>query len=269
MKSISRCALPIVLTLVAGPPAAAQPLVCYAVQRGDTASQLAQRITGDARNKYQPWFHIVDPSTRSVPKSQYDRIRPGWRACIVKEPVESRTAPADDAAAERVTTPVEAAGSPPPVAVPLRTIRGVDLFVVWLGAAAVVPWLGWRILDGYFSRRQAALIVVKHFAHRFVREFERPLIQQHAAEHPVQSRLRLSPRRARFEILLAPGTGRRYPNLSDHRKNMEYDVARVLRVLADDSFVCGPLSAHAGWVVVPFQFRVGPKQPGVACISSL
>ena len=97
MKSISLCALPFVLTLAAGPPAAfAQPRVCYAVQRGDTASRLAQRITGDARNKYQPWFQIVDASMRSVPQSQYDRIRPGWRACILEERVESRSAPADD-----------------------------------------------------------------------------------------------------------------------------------------------------------------------------
>jgi hypothetical protein len=268
MKSISLCALPI-LTLAAGLPSAfAQPLVCYPVQRGDTASRLAQRITGDARNKYQPWFQIVDPSTRSVPKSQYDRIRPGWRACILEEPIESRSVHADDVVAEEVTRHVEAAGSPPPAAVAPRPIRGVDLSVVWLGAALVVPLLGWWILEGYFSRRKAALVVMRHFAHRFVREFERPLIQQHAAEHAVKSRLRVSPRRARLDILLAPGRGRRYPNLSDHRKNVEYDVARVLHALADESFACGPLYVQAGWVVVPFQFRVGPKQPGVACISS-
>ena len=70
------------------------------------------------------------------------------------------------------------------------------------------------------------LVVMKHFAHRFVREFERPLIQQ-PTERPLRSRLRLSPARARVEILLAPGQGRRYPNLSDHRKNVEYDVVRV------------------------------------------
>jgi hypothetical protein len=260
MKSISLSALPIVLTLAAGTPVAfAQPRLCYAVQPGDTASQLAERITGDAQNKFQLWFQIVDASMRPVPQSQYDRVRPGWRACILEEPVESRSAPADDVVAEEVTTPVEAATSPPPAAIALRAIRDVDLSVVWLGAAVVVPLLGWRILDGYYSRRRAALIVMRHFAHRFLREFERPLIQPSAAEHAVKSRLRLSLRRARFDILLAPGTGRRYPNLSDHRKNVEYDVARVLHVLGDKSFVCGPLSVQAEWVVVPFQFRVGPK----------
>ena len=29
-----------------------------------------------------------------------------------------------------------------------------------------------------------------------------------------------------------------------------------------------PLYTQAGWVVVPFQFKAGPKQPGVTCISS-
>ena len=97
---------------------------------------------------------------------------------------------------------------------------------------------------------------------RFVSEFERPLIQQ-PAERPVRSRLRLSPARAKLEILLAPGQGRRYPNLSDHRKNVEYDVVRILRLLADDSFVSGPLYTQAGWVVVPFRFKVGQKHTGV------
>ena len=60
--------------------------------------------------------------------------------------------------------------------------------------------------------------------------------------------------------MLAPGEGRRYPNLSDHRKNVEYDVGRIVRLLADDSFVRDPLYAHAEWVVVPFRFRVGRKQ---------
>jgi hypothetical protein len=46
-------------------------------------------------------------------------------------------------------------------------------------------------------------------------------------ERPVRSRLRCGARLGRFDILLAPGEGRRYPNLSDHKKNVEYDVARV------------------------------------------
>jgi len=137
---------------------------------------------------------------------------------------------------------------------------GLDLTVVWLGAAVAVPWFGWRILDDVLDRRRRAAFVMRLFADRFVREFERPLIQQHPAEHPVRVQFRSSRFGKRFDILLAPGLDRRYPNLSDHKQNVEYDVTRVLQVLADDSFVSGPLHAHAEWVVVPFQFKkAGPK----------
>jgi hypothetical protein len=86
-------------------------------------------------------------------------------------------------------------------------------------------------------------------------------------EHPLKSRVRRA-RRGRFEILLAPGEGRRYPNLTDHKRNVEYDVGRVLSALDDPDFVVGDLYTHSEWVVVPFQTRPSPKQPGVTCISS-
>ena len=150
-----------------------------------------------------------------------------------------------------------------------RRLGGVDLTMLWLCAAMVVPWLGWRIVDDYLARRKMASIVVRYFVHRFVDEFERPLVRYDVEERPVRSRLRCGARLRRFDILLAPGEGRRYPNLSDHKKNVEYDVARVMHVLADDSFVSGALYTQAGWIVVPFQFTAGPKQSGVTCISSL
>src|SRR5262249_49343121 len=98
---------------------------------------------------------------------------------------------------------------------------------------------------------------------------ERPLVRYEDRERPVKSRVRLGARLGRFDILLSPAEGRRYPNLSDHRKNVEYDVARVMRVLADDAFVSGRVYTHAGWIVVPFRFTADSKQSGVACISSL
>ncbi len=39
-------------------------------------------MTGNGRNVYQPWFQIINASSRFVPKSQYDRIHIGWRACV-------------------------------------------------------------------------------------------------------------------------------------------------------------------------------------------
>ncbi len=141
--------------------------------------------------------------------------------------------------------------------------------MLWLCAAMGVPWLGWRIVDDYLARRKTASIVVRFFVHRFVDEFERPLVRYDVEERPVRSCLRWGARLTRFDILLAPGEGRRYPNLSDHKKNVEYDVARVMQVLGDASFVSGALYTQAGWIVVPFQFTAGLKQSGVTCISSL
>jgi 3D (Asp-Asp-Asp) domain-containing protein len=278
----SRCALAFVLALASASTAFSQS-VCHPIRRGESATQLARRITGDSRNTYQPWFQIMDASSRFIPKSQYSRIRPGWRACIVEEAVESRVqiAPAIQrptlAATDLPRNPPRATSAPPSVTalgVPLdwlakavRPIAGVDLTWLWLGSAVIVPLFGWRIVDDYVGRRNTRLIVMKHFAHRFVREFERPLIQQQE-DRPVRSRLRLSPARARLDILLAPGQGRRYPNLTDHKKNVEYDVVRIVQSLADDSFVRDPIYVQAGWVVVPFRFKVGHKHSGVPCRSS-
>src|SRR5580765_5665412 len=67
----------------------AQSLVCHAMTRGESAAQAARRVTGNDRNAYQQWFQIVDPSSRFVPKSQYNRVRAGWRACVVKPAIRS------------------------------------------------------------------------------------------------------------------------------------------------------------------------------------
>src|SRR5678815_4787197 len=84
--AICRCVLPFVIIMgIAASTAFAEQVVCHPVRGGETATQLARRITGVARNTYQPWFQLMDRSSRFVPKSQYDRIRRGWRACIVKE----------------------------------------------------------------------------------------------------------------------------------------------------------------------------------------
>jgi len=291
--------LPIVLTSVL-PTAAFAQLVCYSIRRNESAAQVAKRITGDGRNAYQAWFQIMNASSRSIPKSQYDRIRAGWRACVTKpafriaskalsvkapalvEVSESSAPLGPEAHATRASLALpaalpttealdEAAGRAPPIASRVvRAIGRADLIVVWLSAALVVPWFfGWRFLDEYLGRRKTESIVMRYFADRFVLEFERPLVRYATDEHPLKSRVRSRLRPGRFDILLAPGEGRRYPNLSDHKKNVEYDVARVVRVLGDESFVSGSLYVRAGWVVVPFRFKAGPKQAGVTCISSL
>lgn len=264
-KSMCRFGLLCIWTLASPAAVLAQSPVCYSIRSGETATQLARRITGDGRNMYQPWFQIVDRLSRSVPKSQYDRVRPGWRACIAreaKEPGESSVQPV--VPPDTSDAPGVPGGNlPPMVADTIRPAEGVDLTLAWVGAALVLPLFAWKIADDYAARRKTSLIVMRHYAHRFVREFERPLI--HApTEPPLRARLRLRPARRRMDILLAPGAGRRYPNLSDHKKNMEYDVARIVRLLADDSFVRDPLYMHADWVVVPFRFNAAHKHTGVS-----
>jgi len=284
----------IVLVLEASPTDTfAQSPVCHAIRRGESAAQAARRTTGNARNAYQAWFQIMNASSRFVPKSQYDSIHAGWRACVVpatrrrssnanhvEEPEAGNVSEAPNGsgvprlvAAPTALARVDADGAgdrPQPAAFDVfRRLGGVDLTMLWLCAAIGVSWLGWLVVDDYIARRETASIVVRYFVHRFVDEFERPLVRYDVEERPVRSRLRCGARLRRFDILLAPGEGRRYPNLSDHKKNVEYDVARVMRVLGDDSFVSGALYTQAGWIVVPFQFTAGPKQSGVTCISSL
>ena len=299
---ITGYALPILMLLSVAPTAAfSESLVCQSIRRGESAPQVARRLTGDSRNAYQTWFQIRNASSRFVPKSQYNAIRAGWQACLLKPIVQRASAKVDDVVASEApdvsqtrasvisaALPASAAVVQPAVLVTraadeasqgprsraravafeiMRAIGGLDFAMVWLGAAMVVPWVGWRILDDHLVRTKTRTIVMQHFATRFVQEFERPLVWSHA-DRPLRSRVRYSARRGRLDILLAPGKGRRYPNLSDHKKNMEYDVARVVHALADQSFVSGTPYTQAGWVVVPFQFKTLSKTSGVTCISS-
>jgi hypothetical protein len=283
--------LMIVLMLTASSTDAfAQSVVCYAMTRGESATHAARRVTGNDQNAYQQWFQIMDPASRFVPKSQYNRIRAGWRACVIKPAIRSVSSSADrvaereaadiseasinsDVAAVVAPTPLPRASAAisqrPAASSKPRSVEGIEPTMLWLCAAMVVPWFGWRIVDDYLARRKTAALVMRYFVQRFLDEFERPLVRYEVGDRPVRSRVRFGVRRGRFNILLAPGEGRQYPNLSDHKKNVEYDVARVMRVLADDSFVIGALYTKAGWIVVPFRFTDEPSQSGVTCISSL
>ena len=276
MKRVVWSALLIVLIEASPTNAVAQSFVCYAMTRGESAAHAARRVTGNVQNAYQQWFQIMDRSSRFVPKSQYNRIGAGWRACVNKPAilsvssnanhVEEREAatvsgvPKGFEAAAELPAPTRLArvkaGVRPQRAASdsLRGLGGLDLTMLWVCAAMVVPWFGWQIVGDYLARRQTASIVVQCFVQRFVDEFERPLVRYDVAECPVRSRLRVGVRRGRFSILLAPGEGRVYPNLADHKKNVEYDVDRVMRVIADHAFVSGELYTKAGWIVVPFQF---------------
>lgn len=281
--------LPIVLVLaVWATPSFAQQVVCRPIQRGESAAAAARRVTGDSRNTYRASFQIMNAASRFVPKSQYEWIHAGWRACVIKPPARRASLVGRRPPEAKVREVVEAAPEAavfvehapatalPPIkapvfvrisapAVPPSVPPGganQDFTLVWLGAAVATPWFGLQVLDVYRRRVSSKSVLVQHFAHRFISEFERPLVPYDSTTRALQSRVRRR-RRGRFDILLAPGVGRRYPNLTDHKRNVEYDLARVMDVLGDDAFVSGELSINADWVVVPFQPRTTPKQPKI------
>jgi hypothetical protein len=77
-------ALPFVLVATAGCAAVhAQQLTCYPIRSGESASSIARRLTGDTRNRHQPWFHVVEPTTgRIISKRRYEHIQAGWQVCL-------------------------------------------------------------------------------------------------------------------------------------------------------------------------------------------
>lgn len=182
-----RCGLPpmtrvawsalIVLMLGAIPTDAfARSPVCHPIRRGESAAQAARRTTGNGRNAYQAWFQIMNASSRFVPKSQYDRIHAGWRACVVPV-IRSRSSNAnhvEEREAANVSKAPNGSGGPQLLAAPtalggpqaaasdvFRRLGGIDLTMLWRAGAVVVLWLGWWIVDDYLARRKTTSIVVQ------------------------------------------------------------------------------------------------------------
>jgi hypothetical protein len=253
-KRIGSCTAAIALTVTTGVQAAlAQRSTCVTIQRGDTAARLAGRLAGDARYLNEPWFQIVDTSTlRVIAKRQYGRIRPGWRACIAEGRGRNGLMTARGEASPRHAEPPQPS-SPDPV----RTRATADVRVWWGFGLVSAILLAWWIA-AYSRGRRAVLTAMTVFGERFVREFERPLMRRGSSDRGVQAQLRLKPHRKRLDILLAPHQGRTYPNLSDHRRNVEYDVGRVLRLLNDERFVGERLSERGRWVIVRCRFTGDP-----------
>ena len=249
----SRRALPFVLIASSWATSAfGQGTICYSVQPGDTAARLAQRLTGSADARHLPGFQILDPATSMfVPKSRYDRIRSGWRVCVAAGMLSPRAGPV------HVFPPVPLAPAGRPLSLDVRVLWWeIPLLVAVSGLVLVVTW-------NQIQHRRASLEIMSRFSGRFIQEFERPLF--HRTPDPVvKSRLRLAPRSRRLDILLAPANGRTYPNLVDHKRNVEYDVERVLQLLNDEPFVHGPLHAEGRWVVIPFHFEPNRQQEGVS-----
>jgi hypothetical protein len=108
-------------------------------------------------------------------------------------------------------------------------------------------------MERFLTNRRSRKRDVQEFGDLFVKDFERPLVIDGVVSHPIRARVRWVPFHRRLDILLAPAAGRRYPNLDDHRRNVEYDVNRIAHRLRHHPFVQRPLRAEGQWVVVPFQ----------------
>ncbi|HXD18822.1 MAG TPA: hypothetical protein VN654_17535 [Vicinamibacterales bacterium] len=169
--------------------------------------------------------------------------RPGWRACVPSEGPRPASVTATLAAAAGAIDRIDSA-------------YFSWVFLVLLIALAI------HNTDHYVSERRDVVRLLAAFGEAFVREFDRPLVRAAPSDRVIDSRLRFSPHRWRVDVLLAPRAGRLYPNLADHRKNVEYDVWRVLRAMNDPPFVQEPMYMQGRWVVVPFQLKANPGQAG-------
>jgi hypothetical protein len=241
---------------------ARERVTCVTIRTDETVAAVAERVTGDARNMHASWFQIVNPTTsRPVPKTRYGFIFAGWSAC---------TTTAEDAGPEATIEPVAqvlpspAAAEAPagrPVAAPSAAVVVWASVGIWSTVVLFLPLTCW-LVDDYLAGRKDTLRAMQQYAERFVDEFERPLKQPHLRRRPIQSRVRFKPGRARFDVLLAPEAGHRYPNLTDHKANVMYDVVRIQRALTEHAFVSSRPYAKGRWVVVPFRFRVETKEAG-------
>lgn len=249
----------VVLLLLCALPSrvAAQQFVCWPIAAGDTASSLARRLTGRAEAAYGLAFQIRDPARRMfVPKSHYQRLRSDWQACVAPGPVPNTPvvyAPVVELAASAMvpdqpiaTTSQALASAPLTLARPDRTLTDVP-FAATIGAAVLLIML-FSAVAGSVAPRPIPPSV-RRAGENFVTVFARPLIDASSGVPPIRTRLRFVRRKQQLEIFIAPGPGHRYPNLADHKKNVEYDVDRVMRVLGN-YVLSRPTRAAGKWVVV-------------------
>lgn len=219
---------------------------CYRIRAGDSAADIAKHLTGHRGDLSGSLFQIFDSQRQPVPLAQYDKISAGWTVCLA----EGR-APA----AIRTSVPANPATSVqhmPAVAELLPTFYNPD-DVWWLASIVAAAATSLFALNSW--RKQLALAhVMRRFGDDFVREFGRPWTRYRGAGPLPRARIRVNPRQSRIEILVAPSPGRTYPNLSDHRSNVEYDVLRIAAALKHAAFVSNEPYAEGEWVVLPFQF---------------
>lgn len=246
----------VLLLLCAAPSSAeAQQFVCWPIVRGDTASGLARQLTGNAGSAYSDAFQIRDPSRRMfVPKSHYRRLSTDWEACVARGPVTDL--PLTDEPAPIKSSPL----SDTPV-VSLAAASQVDVtFAAKAAAALLLMLLTFAVVADHMAARRIPP-AMQRAGEEFISAFARPLIDPSSRVPPIAVRLRFVRHAQQLEISIAPGEGRRYPNLVDHKRNVEYDVHRVIGLLGTRVVVSDRLRATGKWVVVPIRLA-SSKQAG-------
>jgi len=237
----------------------AQQFVCWPIAAGDTVSGLARRLTGSAEAAYDLAFQIRDPARRMfVPKSHYQRLQPDWQACVAKGPVPKTPvvfSPVVELAASAIvpdqpiaTTLQALASAPLTLARADRSLTRGRVAVTIAGALTIVLL---SAVAGSLARRPIPPSA-RRAGENFVAVFARPLLDASSGGSPIQTRLRFVRRTQQLEIFIAPSPGHRYPNLADHKKNVEYDIARVLHVLGKYVLISPPRSSGK-WVVVTIE----------------
>jgi hypothetical protein len=265
-RRVRGCVLFAVLLLfaAAGDTSARPRRSCVTIRTDETVASVAKRLTGDAGNMRAEWFQIVNPTTaRWVPKARYGLRFAGWSACVVgaEEPAVVLQTVDVVTSVPLPSAPVRAIPTTGPVTPGESTVVSWMPVGAWCTVVLLLAFGNWFV-DDFLAERDRKLRTMRGFADRFVEEFERPLIQEHLPHRPIQSRVRFRPGRSRFDVLLAPQGELRYPNLTDHKRNVIYDIVRIQRALSEHAFVSSRPYARGRWVVVPFQLRVDKREAG-------
>ena len=232
-RRVRRFATLVVLSLAAAPLGAeAQQFVCWPIARGDSASALALRFMGDAATAYSDRFQIWDPARRAfLPKSRYGRLSTEWQACVARE------------------LPQRAAVARLPEGLPQRPSHYDTMRALQIGLAVSLMLFAGSVVMRYVPPRPMPPDL-RRAGEEFVAAFARPLIDPSTDTPPIRARLRFVRRMEQLDICIAPNTGRCYPNLLDHKRNVEYNVDRVMQLLGTRVVVSDRLRSEGRWVVV-------------------
>src|SRR6185503_10403225 len=163
--------VPALLLLGAAHGAVAQPYFCTPIRPGETATQVAKRITGEATGAGESWFQIVDPATLGVvPKTRYGTVRAGWNACVATG-LPAVAPPVSSNASSDWSRHVQAAYHDL-----IRLVQFPDSDLgLWVALLTLIA-IATHSADHYFKDRQEVLNTMQQFSQKFVREFERPLV---------------------------------------------------------------------------------------------